>query len=245
MWGSRAIWEISEHFVERWSLYYPCQHGPSAAGSPTPESCHEQGERCHPCLQTTKNKMFAQGFLASCFQLFFLNSFTVFVQACRTRGHKQAFQNKYWWTITILSAARQECKLRRMNAKEPQWGMCSFSRLSILFHTSSMKAAWGPQMVCWATHIWLFLRELLLMSRAPGKLEGNTWSDILISSSIGKGNMRAWKCETAVWETGGAKKLLCSSVPWHEWPSHFDHIRSLLLQIQQQWDHVSEGFLFY
>lgn len=42
-----------------------------------------------------------------------------------------------------------------------------------------------------------------------------------------------------------ASNHLCSSVPWHEWPSQFDNIRTLFLQIQQQWDHPSEGFLFY
>ena len=134
------VWEISDHSVEKWSLFYPSRHGPDAAGSPKPESWGEQGEGCRPYLQTIKTKMLATGFpcklLTAVFPEFLdviwsppQKDFTVFVQAYKTRGHQQAFQDEYWWTITILFTASWECKLKKMNVKGPQWAMCSSSSL--------------------------------------------------------------------------------------------------------------------
>lgn len=102
-------------------------------------------------------------------------------------------------------------------------------------------------MVRWATHIWLFLRELLLMSRAPGKSEVNAQNDRFISSSIHMGSMTAWECEILhTCETEGANKHVHSLMAWSEWPCHlpWSHWDSATLLLQMG-DLASESFLFH
>lgn len=70
--------------------------------------------------------------------------FPVFVQACKTRGHKQAFWGEYWWQSQYFFTASWECKLRSMNVKGPHWVTCSFS-LSFLFSSVPGRQPTGPR----------------------------------------------------------------------------------------------------